>query len=135
MSFNVSKTIPRPAKALHTSLSAGDSSSRVLALSSLGCSVQYKGKPSKDAQVPAENLETPYECPAVGMELGGGCVNFSKEFPLKGCEWEVHPNAFKHHLVHEEEGTPLSRCVIHTQVPPVGQDERRCARRECGRRH
>ena len=47
ISFNVSKTIPRPAKALHTSLSAGDSSSRALALSSLGCSVQYRGKPSK----------------------------------------------------------------------------------------
>ena len=47
ISFNVSKTMPRPTKALHTSLSAGDSSSRALALSSLGCSVQYRGKPSK----------------------------------------------------------------------------------------
>jgi len=47
MSFSVSKIIPRPAKALHTSLSAGDSSSRALALSSLGCSVQYRGKSSK----------------------------------------------------------------------------------------
>jgi len=47
MSFSVSKTIPRPAKALHTPLSAEDNSSRALALSSLGCSVQYSGKPSK----------------------------------------------------------------------------------------
>ena len=72
----------------------------------------------KDAQVPAENLEAPYECPAVGMELGGGCVNFRKESPLKGCEGEAHPNAFKHRLVHKEEGTPLSRSVIHTHRFP-----------------
>ena len=43
----------------------------------------------KDAQVPAENLKTPYKCPAVGVELGGGCVNLSEEFPLEGREWET----------------------------------------------
>ena len=72
----------------------------------------------KDAQVPAENLKTPYKCLAVGMELGGGCVNLGEEFPLKGREWEAHPNAFEHRLVHEEEGTPLSRSVIHTHRFP-----------------
>jgi len=72
----------------------------------------------KDAQVPTENLKTPYKCLAVGMELGGGCVNLGEEFPLKGCEWEVHPDALKHRLVYEEEGTPLSRSVIHTHRFP-----------------
>jgi len=38
----------------------------------------------KDAQVPAENLETPHKCLAVGVELGGGCINFNEEFPLEG---------------------------------------------------
>jgi len=72
----------------------------------------------KDAQVPAENLKTPYKCPAVGVELGGGGVNLGEEFPVKGREWEAHPDAFKHRLVHEEEGTTLSRSVIHTHRFP-----------------
>ena len=52
------------------------------------------------------------------MELGGGCVNLSKEFPLKGREGETHPDAFKYRLVHEEERIPLSRSVIHTHRFP-----------------
>ena len=31
-----------------------------------------------DAQVPAENLETPYERPAVGVKLGRGSVNLGE---------------------------------------------------------
>ena len=72
----------------------------------------------KDAQVPAEDLKTPYKCPAVGVELGGGGVNLGEEFPLKGREWEAHPDAFEHRLVHKEEGIPLSRPVIHTHRFP-----------------
>jgi len=72
----------------------------------------------KDAQVPAENLKTPYKCPAVGEELGGGCVNLGEEFPLEGREWEAHPDAFKYRLVHEEERIPLSGSVIHVNRFP-----------------
>ena len=43
------KTIFRPAKATHTSLSAEDNSSKDLGLVGLGFSVQYRGKPSKSA--------------------------------------------------------------------------------------
>ena len=56
----------------------------------------------------AKNLKTPHECPAVGIELGGGGIDFSEEFPFKGGEWETHSYAFEHGLVHEEEGFPLS---------------------------
>ena len=52
------------------------------------------------------------------MELGGGGVNLSEEFPLKGREGETHPDAFKYRLVHEEERIPLSRSVIHTHRFP-----------------
>ena len=52
------------------------------------------------------------------MELGGGGVNLGEEFPLKGCEWEAHPDVFEHRLVHKEEGTPLSGPVIHTHRFP-----------------
>ena len=44
----------------------------------------------EDTQVFAKNLKTPHECPAVGMELGGGGIDFSEEFPFKGGEWETH---------------------------------------------
>ena len=78
----------------------------------------------KDAQVPAKNLKTPYECPAVGMELGGGGINFGEEFSFKGGEWETHSYAFEHCLVHKEEGFPLSRSVVQTdRFPrPAGTD-------------
>ena len=75
-------------------------------------------KTSTEGRMPAENLKTPYKCPTVGMELGGGYVNLGEEFPLEGREWEAHPDAFEHRLVHEEEGTPLSRSVIHTHRFP-----------------
>ena len=78
----------------------------------------------KDAQVPAENLETPYKRPAVGVELGGGCIDLSEEFPLEGSKWETHSYAFKHCLVHKEEGVPLPRSVVQTdRFPrPTGTD-------------
>ena len=78
----------------------------------------------EDAQVSAKNLKTPHECPAVGMELGGGSIDFSEEFPFKGGEWETYSYAFEHGLVHEEEGFPLSRSVIQTdRFPrPAGTD-------------
>ena len=52
------------------------------------------------------------------MELGGGSIDFSEEFPFKGGERETYSYAFEHGLVHEEEGTPLSRSVIHTHRFP-----------------
>ena len=78
----------------------------------------------KDAQVPAENLKTPYKCPAVGVELGGGCINLGEEFPLKGGKWETHSYAFKHRLVHKEEGVPLPRSVVQADrfSKPAGTD-------------
>ena len=39
-----------------------------------------------DAQVPAKDLKTPYECLAIGMEQGGGDIDFGDEFPFKGGE-------------------------------------------------
>ena len=77
-----------------------------------------------DAQVPAKDLKTPHECPATGMELGGGGIDFGEEFPFKGGEWETNSYAFEHGLVHEEEGFPLSRSVVQTnRFPrPAGTD-------------
>jgi len=78
----------------------------------------------KDAQVPAEDLKTPYKYPTVGVELGGGCINLGEEFPLKRGKWETHSYAFKHRLVHKEEGVPLPRSVVQAdRFPrPAGTD-------------
>ena len=78
----------------------------------------------RSAQMPAENLKTPYKCPTVGVELGGGGINFGEEFPVKGGEWETQPYAFKHRLVHKEERVPLFRSVVHAdRFPrPAGTD-------------
>jgi len=78
----------------------------------------------EDAQVSAKNLKTPHEFPAVGMELGGGSIDFSEEFPFKGGEWETYSYAFEHGLVHKEEGFPLSRSVVQTNrfSRPAGTD-------------
>ena len=72
----------------------------------------------------AKNLKTPYECPAVGVELGGGCVDLCEEFPLEGRERQAHPNAFKYRLVHEKERVPLPRCVVYANgfPRPAGTD-------------
>ena len=72
----------------------------------------------EDAQVSTKNLKTPYKRPAVGVELGGGGIDFSKEFSLEGGKWETDPHAFEHCLVHKEEGFPLSRSVIQTDRFP-----------------
>ena len=58
-----------------------------------------------------KNLKAPHECPAVGMKLGGGSVDFGKKFPFEGSERETHSYALEHGLVHEEKGFPLSRSV------------------------
>ena len=78
-----------------------------------------------DTQVSTKNLKTPHECPTVGMELGGGSVDFSKKLPFEGSERETHSYALEHRLVHEEEGFPLSRSVVQTnRFPrPAGTDE------------
>ena len=78
----------------------------------------------EDAQVSTKNLKTPYKRPAVGVELGGGGNDFSKEFSLEGGKWETDPHAFEHCLVHKEEGFPFSRSVIQTdRIPrPAGTD-------------
>jgi len=78
----------------------------------------------EQAQVSAKNLKAPHECPTVGMELGGGGIDFGEEFPFKGGEWETHSYAFEHGLVHEEEGFPLSRSVVQTNrfSRPAGTD-------------
>ena len=52
------------------------------------------------------------------MQLGRGNVDFSKEFPLEGRERKAHPNAFKHRLIHEEEGFPFPGSVVHTHRFP-----------------
>jgi len=71
-----------------------------------------------DAQVSTKNLKAPHECPAVGMKLGGGNVDFSKKLPFEGSEREMHSYALEHGLVHEEEGFPLSRFVVQTNRFP-----------------
>ena len=43
----------------------------------------HKGR---DAQIPRKNLETPREGPAVGVKLGRGSVDFSKQLPFEGSE-------------------------------------------------
>ena len=40
----------------------------------------------RDAQIPTENLETPHEGPAVGVKLGRGSVDFSKQLAFEGSE-------------------------------------------------
>ena len=37
----------------------------------------------EDAQVSVKNLKTPYKRPAVGVELGGGGIDFGEEFSLQ----------------------------------------------------
>ena len=63
-------------------------------------------------------FRSPYECPAAGVELGGGGVNLGEKFPLEGREWEAHPDAFKYRLVHKEERIPFSGSVIHADRFP-----------------
>ena len=59
MSLAVSKTIPSPAKALHTSRSGGASSSKAKGFMVMGLSVQYRGKPSRmvGSRLVARNLK------------------------------------------------------------------------------
>ena len=44
----------------------------------------------------AKNLERPHECPAVGMELGGGDVELGQQLPL-----EVSERKPKFHLLEQ----------------------------------
>ena len=77
----------------------------------------------EDAQVSAKNLKTPYKCPAVGVQLGGGGINFGEEFSFKGGEGETHSYTFEHGLVQ-----------TNKQVPQACRDGRICGRRECDRK-
>jgi len=61
----------------------------------------------KDAQVPAENLKTPYKCPAVGVELGGGCVNLGEKFPLKGVNGRRTPTRLNTVWYMKKKGFPF----------------------------
>ena len=56
------------------------------------------------SQVCAEDLVSPYERPAVGMELGGGYVKLGQELPLKACEGKPKLDLLEHGGVDEAEG-------------------------------
>jgi len=71
-----------------------------------------------DAQIPAKNLKTPYEGPAVGVELGRGGVDLCKQLPLEGSERETQTHSFEYHLVEEEEGTSSRGPRVHTNGYP-----------------
>ncbi len=71
-----------------------------------------------DAQIPAKNLKTPHEGPAVGMELGRGSVDFGEQLPLEGSERETQAHPFEYHLVEEEEGTSPDGPRVHANRYP-----------------
>jgi len=56
------------------------------------------------AEVVAQDGKGPNEGPAVGMQLGRGHVNFSKEHALEPREWQVKFDLLEDFGVHEEEG-------------------------------
>ena len=71
-----------------------------------------------NAQIPAKNLKTPHEGPAVGVKLGRGGVNFGEQLPLEGSERETQAHPFEYHLVEEEEGTSLGGPRVYTNGYP-----------------
>jgi len=52
----------------------------------------------------AKNGEGPYECPTVGMQLGGGDVHVGQERTLEGSERQSKPEPLKNGGVNEAEG-------------------------------
>jgi len=72
----------------------------------------------RDAQIPTKNLKTPHEGPAVGMKLGRGGVDFSKQLPFEGSKGETQAHSLEYHLVDEEEWTSPSSPFVHTNGFP-----------------
>jgi len=61
-----------------------------------------------DTQISAENLKTPYESPAVGVELGWGGVYLCKQFFLEGSKRQTQAHSLEYRLIKEEEGASPS---------------------------
>ena len=72
----------------------------------------------RDTQISAKNLETPYESPAVGMELGRGGVYLREQFFLEGSERQTHAHSPDYCLVKEEERSPPGFPRVHTDGYP-----------------
>jgi len=60
----------------------------------------------------AEDLVSPYERPAVGMELGGGYVKLGQELPLKACEGKPKLDLLEHGGVNEAEGGIVAPLIV-----------------------
>ena len=56
--------------------------------------------------------------PAVGVKLGRGGVDFSKQLPFEGSKGETQAHSLEYHLVDEEERTSRSSPFVHTNGFP-----------------
>ena len=74
----------------------------------------------QSAQVPAQNLKGPDECPIVGVWLGRGCVDFGKQLPFEGCKGKAQTDAFEHCLVKKEKRFPTVGAIVHANMLPGG---------------
>jgi len=60
----------------------------------------------------ADNLVSPYKCPAVGMELGRGYVELGQELPFKACEGKPKLDLLKHSGVNEAERGVVAPLIV-----------------------
>jgi len=81
-------------------------------LSGFFASKKYKKKSTEGvSEMVAKDGKGPDEGPAVGMQLGRGNVNFSKERALEPREWQVKLDPLEDCGVHKEEGF-FEACTI-----------------------
>jgi len=73
------------------------------------------------SQVRADNLVSPYERPAVGMELGGSYVELGQELPFKACEGKSEFDLLEHRRIDEVEGVAVITLVISADRLTRGQ--------------